>query len=190
VPPHLSADEKHTRYQGQKAYLAVTAAQGCIFGNELCKGAGQEDLKAGYGVFQEEAVHHLPDYAPETVTLDGWDATRSAWESLFPKIVWILCFLHEVIKIRDLCRSQPVLWYSLREKLWHVYHGASKREFAQRLRRFLEWALAQNLRDSIAQRLTRLKGKSSLFQKAYDFLEHRSCNGNLTLFGQGKILKP
>jgi hypothetical protein len=177
VPPHLSADEKHTRYQGQKAYLAVTAAQGCILGSELCKKAGQEELEAGYGVFQTEVAHHLPDYAPETVTLDGWDATRSAWEKLFPQIVWILCFLHEVIKVRDLCRSQPVLWQSLREKLWQVYQGGSKREFAQRLRRLLDWALGQELRDSIVQRLKRLKSKSPLFQRAYDFPgAHRTSN--------------
>lgn len=169
MPPHLSADEKHTRYKGNKAYLAVTAASGCIFGSELCKNAGHEELKSGYGVFQAEVAHHLPDYAPQTVTLDGWDATRSAWESLFPGIVWILCFLHEVIKVRDLCRSQPLLWGSLREKLWHVYHAVNKREFAQRLRRFLQWADAQTLRESITRRLNRLKDKSALFQKAYDF---------------------
>jgi hypothetical protein len=169
VPPHLSADEKHTRYKGQTAYLAVTAAAGCIFGSELCKRAAHEELKAGYGVFQAEVAHHLPDYTPQTVTLDGWDATRSAWESLFPGIVWILCFLHEVIKVRDLCRSQATLWQSLREKLWHVYHGANKQEFAQRLRRLLEWAKGQPLRESIDRRLKRLKDKSPLFQSAYDF---------------------
>jgi hypothetical protein len=169
VPPRLSADEKHTKYKGQKAYLAVTAAEGCILGSELCNGAGHEELKAGYGVFAGEVAYHLPDDEPETVTLDGWDATRSAWQSLFPGIVWILCFLHEVIKVRDLCRSQTLLWHSLREKLWHVYHGENKREFAQRLRRFLEWAKGQTLRDSIERRIKRLKGKSPLFQRAYDF---------------------
>lgn len=135
----------------------------------MCHGAGHEALKAGYGVFQAEVTHHLPDYAPQTVTGDGWDATRIAWESLFPGIVWILCFLHEVIKVRDLCRSQALVWQGLREKLWHVYHGATKREFAQRLRRFLEWAQGQSLRESIARRLQRLKDKSPLFQSAYDF---------------------
>jgi hypothetical protein len=149
--------------------LAVTAAQGCILGSELCRGAGIEELKAGYGVFQEEISYHLPDYTPETVTLDGWDASHRAWESLFPGIVWILCFLHEVIKVQDLCRSQAGLWHDLREKLWHVYHGANKREFAQRLRRLLEWAQGKELRESIERRLKRVREKSALFQKAYDF---------------------
>ena len=168
MPPHLSADEKHTRFKGEKAYLAVTAAQGCLLGSELCEGAGVEQLKAGYGVFQQEVAHHLPDYQPETVTLDGWEATRQAWQSCFPGIVWILCFLHEVIKVRDLCRSAPGKWQVLREKLWHIYHGNNKREFSQRLRRFLEWAKDQDLRASIQGRIQRLKGKSHRFQRAYD----------------------
>jgi hypothetical protein len=50
-----------------------------------------------------------------------------------------------------------------------VYHGANKREFAQRLRRLLEWAKGQPLRDSIDRRLNRLKDKSPLFHRAYDF---------------------
>jgi|APDOM4702015191_1054821.scaffolds.fasta_scaffold57719_2 hypothetical protein len=171
APPHLTADEKHTRYQKQKAYLAVTAAGGCIFGSELCASAGYEDLEPGYGVFQQEAAEHVPEYVPQTITLDGWEATRQAWESRFPGIVWILCFLHEVIKIRDLCRSQASLWELLQEKLWQVYHGNNKRQFSQRLRRLLEWSKKQNLRPSIAQRLGRLRGKSLLFQRAYDFPE-------------------
>jgi hypothetical protein len=78
------------------------------------------------------------DYVPKTVTIDGWDATCWALEHLFPGIVWILCFLHEVIKIRDWCRSKPVLRYGLTEELWHIYHAETKRQFSQRLRRFLE----------------------------------------------------
>jgi hypothetical protein len=63
------------------------------------------------------------------------------------------------------------LWECLQEKLWHVYHGATKRQFAQRVRRLLEWSKEQNLRPSIAERLNRFRGKSLLFQRAYDFPE-------------------
>jgi len=107
APPHLVADEKHCDWIGNRVYLAVTAAQGCILGASLSASVGQDGLTEAYGAFQQEAAHHAPDYAPKTVTTDGWDATRAAWETLFPGIVWILCFLHEVIKIRDWCRSKP-----------------------------------------------------------------------------------
>ncbi len=124
----------------------MTAAQGCILGASLSTSAGQEELTQAYGVL---TAHHAPDYAPKTVTTDGWDATRAAWETLFPGIVWILCFLHEVIKIRDWCRSKPALRQRLLDKLWHLYRASSKRHFAQRLRR--------------------LKDKSRFFQRAFDF---------------------
>ena len=124
-----------------------------------------------YGVFQQEAVHPAPDYAPETVTTDGWDATRGAWETLFPGIVWILCFLHEVIKIRDWCRSKPALRQRLLDNLWHLYRATSKRHFAQRWRRMLEWGNTRTLPKAIDGRLRRLKDKSQVFQRAFDFPE-------------------
>jgi hypothetical protein len=157
--------------------LAVTAAQGCLFGNELSPSAGHEGLKAAYGVFQQEAHEHAPDYVPKTVTIDGWDATRWVWEHLFPQIVWILCFLHEVIKIRDWCRSKPDLRYGLTEDLWNIYHAETKRQFSQRLRRFLEWVDIRPLPNAIKQRLLRLRTKSPFFQRAYDFPEaYRTSN--------------
>lgn len=133
------ADEKHCDWKGQRVYWAVTAAKGCLFGNSLSTHAGHEGLATAYGVFQQEIHDHAPDYVPKTVTTDGWDATSWAWEHLCPGIVWILCFLPEVIKVRDGCRSKPDLRYGLAEELWHLYHAETKCQFAQRLRRFLEW---------------------------------------------------
>jgi hypothetical protein len=129
------------------------------------------------GCSNRKATHHAPDYAPKTVTTDGWEATRAAWETLFPGIVWILCFLHEVIKIRDWCRSKPALRQRLLDKLWHLYRATSKRHFAQRLRRLLEWVNTRSLPRSIDGRLRRLKDKSQFFQRAFDFPDaYRTSN--------------
>ena len=163
------ADEKHCDWKGQRVYLAVTAAKGCVLGSTLSRGAGHQDLKAAYGLFQQEGVNCAPSYAPETVTTDGWEATRSAWKALFPGITWILCFLHEVIKIRDGCRSKLALRHTLIDKLWHIYHATSKRHFAQRLRRFREWAKSASLPKAIEERVRRLREKSPFFQRAFDF---------------------
>lgn len=155
----------------------MTAAQGCVLGASLSANAGQDGLTAAYGVFQQEVAHHAPDYAPETVTTDGWEATRAAWEELFPGLVWILCFLHEVIKIRDGCRSKPVLGQQLADKLWHLYRSQSKRHFAQRLRRLLEWVNTHALPQAIDARLRRLNDKSHVFQRAFDFPDaYRTSN--------------
>ena len=58
-------------------------------------------------MFAEEARSIKPDYAPETVNTDGWQATQNAWQHWFPQITVILCFLHAFIKIRD--RATEVL---------------------------------------------------------------------------------
>lgn len=171
------ADEKHCDWQGQRVYLAMTAARGCILGSALSADAGHDGLGDAYGVFEQEAHDHAPSYAPKTVTTDGWEATRWAWEQHFPGITWILCFLHEVIKIRDWCRSKPDLRFGLAEDLWHIYQGETKRQFAQRLRRFLEWVTLRPLPGPIKQRLLRLRDKSRFFQRAYDFPEaYRTSN--------------
>ena len=134
-------------------------------------------MKQAYGIFQKEVYEHAPDYEPQTITTDGWDATRSVWETLFPTIVWILCFLHEVIKVRDGCRSKRSLRHTLTDKLWNIYHAPTKRQFAQRLRRFLEWTTTISLPSSIDQRLRRLQGKSPFFQRAFDFPDaYRTSN--------------
>ena len=67
----------------------------------------KESLGKAYGEFKEEAKKISPNYQPLTVTTDGWEATRSAWKSLFEGIILILCFFHEVLKIREVCRSKP-----------------------------------------------------------------------------------
>jgi hypothetical protein len=103
------------------------------------------------------------------VTTDGWEATRSAWKSLFEGITLILCFLHEVLKIRSVCRSKPQQCQRLCQKLWEVYQGTTKRQFAQRLRRFLEWVKKQKLSEVITAKVRRIHLKSHLFQSALDF---------------------
>jgi hypothetical protein len=73
------------------------------------------------------------------------------------------------VQIRDWCRSKPALRQPLLDKLWHLYRASSKRHFAQRLRRLLEWGNQRTLPKAIDGRLQRLKDKSSFFQRAFDF---------------------
>lgn len=155
----------------------MTAASGCILGASCSASADTEGLKKAYGVFAQEAQGHDSDYQPLTVTTDGWEATRSAWCQLFPGIALILCFLHEILKIRDICRSKGGLLKQIQDKLWNTYHGVSKRQFAQRLRRVLEWAKISSLPERLMQKLRRIREKSHLFQKAFDFPEaYRTSN--------------
>ena len=142
LPKDLIADEKHTRVCAVKKYLATTVGGGCLLGASLCAEASTESLQAGYGVFLAEAREVAADYEPETVCLDGWPATREAWRKLSAKIVLIRCFLHMVLKIRAVTGGKE-LKQEISRRAWKVYQGATRREFAQRWRRFKDWARAK-----------------------------------------------
>jgi hypothetical protein len=101
LPEHLLADEKHTRLNGEKAYIATSVAEACILGASLSMAADEAHLTEAYAHFKQEAQHLKPDYQPQTVNTDGWSPTQRAWQALFPTITLILCFLHAFLSIRS-----------------------------------------------------------------------------------------
>lgn len=176
-PPHLLGDEKHTWWRGHKAYVATTIAAGCFFGAEFSETATAEDLQDAYGVFAQEAIQHHPSYQPTSVNTDGWTSTALAWQTLFPGVNVILCFLHSILAIGQGCRSQRALWHALMDKLWAVYHALNPCEFIARLRELQVWAIGQSLPDNTLTKILRLSVKASEFTVAYDFPEaHRTSN--------------
>lgn len=178
LPRHLLADEKHTRLCGQKAYVALTAGANCILGASLCEGASAEALKAGYGVFAEEATRLDPAYVSETVNTDGWWATQNAWQALFVPIVVIQCFLHAFIKIRRRATKKLTTAFdTVSDKVWQAYRAETKRGFSQHLRRLREWA-EQHLEASAMQgHVLELCAKRDRFIKSYDHPgAHRTSN--------------
>jgi hypothetical protein len=164
------ADEKHSWRRGERIYIAVTAAMGCFFGAEIAETADAEALEKAYGVFQQEALQQNPDYQPESVNTDGWEATQTAWKAIFPGIALILCFLHSVLGIQQRCRRQGGLYHTVTEKLWQLYHSVNRQQFAQRLRRLTEWAQHPNtaLPDAVRQKILGLKAKAPAFKVAFD----------------------
>ena len=104
LPQHLLADEKHTRPDGEKAYIATTVGDDCILGVSIALKADTSQLTEAYGHFKEEAQRLKPDYQPETVNTDGWGPTYNAWNILFPMVVIIRGFLHAYISIRSRCK--------------------------------------------------------------------------------------
>ena len=92
LPKPLVADEHHADWSGEKGYVAFTAGQGCSLGLALCAQANEAHLRPGYEVFAQEARVLNPEYQPETVNIDGWQATHNAFVYLFNCITPILCF--------------------------------------------------------------------------------------------------
>jgi len=178
LPQDLVADEKHSRVDGEKIYIATTAGGGCILGAAASELASEAALINAYGVFAKEARDLAPAYAPKTVNTDGWPATQGAWKRLFPSITLILCFLHGLLKIRD--RATKALseeFKQVSQKVWDAYRAQSKAAFAQRLRRLREWA-QRALPDSPMKRHTLdLCDKRALFSRSYDHARaHRTSN--------------
>jgi hypothetical protein len=146
-----------TWWRTTQVYVAVTAAMGVILGCEFCRHSDTEALTKGYAAFKAEAAAAFPDYQPQSVNVDGWDATQNAWLSLFPTIIVMRCFLHLVLGIQQRCRSLPEVFDALTEDLWRLFHSQSGREFGQRLRRLLEWTakpeagVPQPIQDKLAK---------------------------------------
>jgi hypothetical protein len=166
IPEHLLADEKHTRFHGDKAYVATTVAKECILGVGFSDTAGTQDLIKSYGHFKEEACNLKPDYQPETVNIDGWEHTQRAWKYLFPATTLFLCFLHAFLKIRDRCKRQKELLCTISEKVWEIYRAKTVAQFSQSVRRLRDWATT-NLTDPVKDKVLRLCDKAPEFKKTF-----------------------
>ncbi len=170
LPQHVVGDEKHTKCQGQKIYLATTVAKNCFFGISPAKNANESELTQAYGIFKQESIAIKPDYAPQTVTTDGFLATQNAWKTLFPSIILILCFLHVFLKLRKNKSKFRNFFPQLSQKLWHCYEAPDKKTFSQRLRRLLEWSYCcQELPVIVTEKLEKLRHNRTSVTVAYDY---------------------
>ena len=178
IPRHLGADEKHTRILGDKVYIATTIGNNCILGVSLAENAGEKSLRAAYNVFKEEAQYLKPDYAPITVNMDGWKATKKAWLFLFYSVVIIYCFLHVFIKIRDRAsKKHKDIFHEVSKKLWNCYYAENKATFSQRIRRMVEWCKKKKLPDIISKPIKKLRKNIDAYKVAYDIPKaHRTSN--------------
>ena len=177
LPAHIVADEKHTRLKGDKVYVATTVANGCIVGASAVSTPSTEDLEAGYGDFAAEAREVDPSYSPQTVCVDGWEATWNAWWRLFPTITVLLCFLHSAIKIRDCRGGDHALRFETLTRVWKAFRAETKRSFSQRIRRLEQWVSKNLPNGKLRQAVVKLCGKRGFFAMAYDFVEpYRTSN--------------
>lgn len=169
LPLDAVASVQHSRISGEKVYIATTVAEQCFLGASVSVGAGEHDLTEAYRQFQTEAQQIQPDYQPDTVNTDGWQATMKAWQKLFPSISLIQCFLHAILSIRNVStKATKDLYNLIADKAWQVYEANTKRRFSQRLRRLR--SLSETLTESLLKtKLLKLCEKKAGFIPAYDF---------------------
>lgn len=166
LPHDLLADEKHSRLQGEKCYIATTVGDDCVLGAAVTTAADEPALTAGYQSFKEEAVRFSPAYQPQTVNTDGWRATQNAWQSLFPLITVIECILHAFISIRARCKKGQTGWSEIQEKFWDVYDAATDDLFFASLADFQQWATG-TLSGTALAAVNKLANKSTIFAQWY-----------------------
>ncbi len=156
LPQHLLADEKHTWLRGERVFVPTTVASDCILGVSLTDSASPTALTEGYREFKEEFQLIYPDYQPITVNTDGWEATRDAWQTLFPNIILILCFLHDVLKVEKGYPTQHNYRKILLGKLWKAFQGKTSVKFLAGLRKTLIWAKKRIKKKKTLNRLRKL----------------------------------
>ena len=177
LPEHVLADEKHTKLNGHKAYLALTVAQDCVLGASIATAADEKQLTEAYSHFKAEAQQLKPDYQPKTVNTDGWPATALAWQLLFPTIVIIRCFLHAFIKIRSCCKRMNADFVEIQNQVWDIYHATDPLAFMKNVATFKTWALLSLPQGTGLEAILKLCAQTPLFIKAYAFSEaYRTSN--------------
>jgi len=175
LPAHLVADEKMSWVGGEKLYIPTTVAAGCFLGATVVRTADASNLTTGYQEFADEARQLDAAYQPTSVCTDGFHATRKAWRTLFPSVSLVLCFLHSVIKLRDRCRQK--VRTEVLDRVWRIYEADSKRSFAQRARRFGEWAVKHLTSPPLVEVATKLRERVAHYLPAYDHpAAHRTSN--------------
>ncbi len=168
LPKHLLADEKHVRFNGQKAYIATTVAEDCVLGASMSLTADTEGLTEAYGHFKREAQHVQPDYQPETVNTDGWSPTQNAWQALFPRVTIVECFLHAFLKIRSRCKKRfQSVYQHIKQQVWDIYHAPDPDTFTERIQTFHKWA-REAVTGPTLEAINKLCAKADLFLLAFD----------------------
>lgn len=169
LPEDLVADEHHADWCGEKGYVAFTAGGGCTLGVALTESANEQHLTAAYGTLQAECKDVNPDYAPRTVNTDGWFATQNAFQTLFPTIAVVLCFLHGFLKIRDRCRKAR----ELHAQVWEVYRAPTSDEFHARMAAFRTWFATGIWGQAIVAVVNKLCHRASEYAVSYS---HPGCH--------------
>ncbi len=93
-----------------------------------------------------------------------------ALQTLFSSIILIGCFLHIFLKNRYRAKKKyKDIFSDISDKLWNCFKASEKKQFSQRVRRLVEWAYKNNVPSFMLEKIEKLRQKSTLFTKAYDF---------------------
>jgi hypothetical protein len=177
LPEHLLADEKQTWLRGERVFIPTTVAKGCILGVSFTDSASPGTLTEGYREFQQESRLLDANYTPITVNTDAGEGTQIAWQTLFPSVVLVLCFLHDVLKVEKGCPTHHNYRKTLLGKLWKAYGANTASNFLNGLRKALIWGKKHIRKKRTLNKLRKLCRRAAQFKVAYRFPHaHRTSN--------------
>lgn len=176
LPKHLTADEKHTKWNGHRAYIVTTVGEGCFWGASISLGANEKSFLEAYNVFKKEVQQVDKEYVPQTVNTDGFKSTLKAWTTLFESTVLIRCFLHGFLKIRNSAKRLPI-FEELAEKVWNAYREESYEGFINEMTLLQFWSEKQQEKGQMSKNcfnaVLKLCNNAHEYARAY---EHPMCH--------------
>jgi hypothetical protein len=167
LPQDLVMDEKITFWGKQEVYACMTVGNDCILGMGLADTETAVGLQAAYGKFKTAAQRLMPDYQALSINTDGWAATKKALRTLFPQAVFVLCFLHSVIKIRQVAQKEPQK-HELFDKLWNIYRSETPQLFDNQVFELQNWASTNTEKQSVKEHIAKIVARKEEFKTAFD----------------------
>jgi hypothetical protein len=166
LPKDICIDEKISYWANQEVYACMTVGGDCILGMGVSQKEDESSLSKAYGIFKQQAQALIADYEPLSINSDGWAATKKAIQKLFTNSVLVLCFLHSVIKIRQVAQKEPQKKL-LFEKVWQIYHAKDTDAFDTAVLDLESWANENVTRDSVKERIFKIGKRKEEFKTAF-----------------------
>ena len=184
MPKNITADEKITWLNGKEIYASMIVGCNCILGNTLSLTECQKGLQEAYGQFKAEAQDLVAEYMPESCNIDGWQSSTKALRNLFPKTIFILCFLHSVLKIRKVCGKEPQK-KDLLTKVWNVYKSKNIKELDANVLDLQTWTADNVVKTSVKENVAKLCERKDRFAAAF-----AAPNGHRTTSMVDRVMRP
>ncbi|MEY4905044.1 MAG: hypothetical protein RLZZ292_2859, partial [Bacteroidota bacterium] len=167
MPKDLVVDEKISYWAQQEVYACMTVGGNCILGMGLSQEESESALSRVYGKFKKAAQRLIPDYQPISINSDGWAATKKTLKGLFTQATMVLCFLHSVIKIRQVAQKEPKK-QELFDKIWTIYHATDANGFDTAVLDLDNWAKENVIKDSVKERIAKISKRKEDFKTFFD----------------------
>lgn len=166
LPKDLCIDEKISYWGNQEIFACMTVGSDCILGMGVSQKEDEASLHKAYGVFKAQAIALDPDYEPLSISSDGWAATKKAMQKLYSSAILVLCFLHSVIKIRQVAQKEPQK-KMLFEKVWQVYKATDATNFDNAVLDLEQWTNENVVKESVKERVAKIVKRKEEFKTAF-----------------------